>query len=153
MIATTRRVLNRTLDLLLMQVWLLIIPAIMFAPASLWYEIERFVVTDLYTAQGQRIVDFARTIHVNFYGTWRVEEQWRNGDGRFVTVQVCEGNAQYRIDKSPPDPVTLDWWKGENCTPPDALPAGTYRICTFVTIRPRYFPTKHVEYCSPEFTR
>lgn len=156
MISTTRRALDRALDLLLMQIWLLIIPAMMLMPASIWYSIERFIVTDSYDAQGHRIIELTRHINFDFYGTWRVEEQMKNADGRFVTVETCHGNSRYRADKSPPDVPTLDWWKGDDCEmlrPYVELPAGTWRICTFITIQPRFFPQKQVDFCSPEFMR
>lgn len=153
MISTVKRAIHVCLDNILWLVWLFIIPFILFAPSTIWYELRSVVVTDDYTAEGQRIVLIDRSINRSFYGEWRVEEQKRIGD-HFTTVQLCEADNYYLADKGLPEIVTLDWWKGENCRPanPQFAP-GEYRICTWVTIMPQIFPPRTVNTCSPIFKR
>lgn len=152
---TIRGVASTVLDHVVLWAWLLVIPAMFILPGSNWYELRSVVVTESYTATGQRIIDVDRSVIRNFRGAWRVEEQLKSF-GKYTTMEICRGDAYYRTDKSPPNPVTLDWWKGKDCRRDvefDALPSGTYRICTFVTIKPQFFPTKEVQNCSPDFVR
>lgn len=149
-----RRATNRVLDLW-PYVWLIIIPGLMFMPASYWYELKHLEVTGNYTAEGERMIKLDRVIHHNFPGEWRVEEQVLTEKG-FLTVQACHGATMYRTDKALPEIPTLEWWKGDACVfePPFVtLTGGEYRICTFITVRPRLFPVKHVEHCSAPFSR
>lgn len=135
--------------------WLVAIPIVIFWPASWWYSLDAVVVTDQYTATGQRIIDIDRTIRRPFLGNWTVEEQIKLSNGLYATVQECHGVARYRTDKAPPEPITLDWWKGTACTytSGSSLIPGVYRLCTFVKIMPDAAPPKRVERCSPDFTR
>lgn len=151
-----RRRVDRFIELLPFFGFLVFIPIMAIWPASFWYSLDGVVATDEYTTDGKRIVDVDRTIRRAFTGRWVVEEQLKLQDGRYATVQKCSGYSRYRPDKGPPFPATMDWWKGRNCTYTggfDELPHGTYRLCTFVTIKPDWFPEKKVERCSPDFTR
>lgn len=135
---------------------LALIAAAIWWPASWWYSLDSVLVTDEYIATGARIIEVDRTIRRPFVGRWTVEEQLKRQDGLYTTVQECRGYARYSPDKAPPDPATTAWWKGNQCSFVggfDSLPAGMYRLCTFVTIRPAYFPAKQVERCSPDFKR
>lgn len=150
-----RRGTDRLLDYFLIFVWLLVIPVYMLWPASYWYELRKVYVTDTYTELGERIIEVDRSINEDFRGEWRVEEQLRVGEG-WVTFQVCEGSAEYRQDKTPPEPTTLSWWKGNNCqfeAPFTELKAGEYRLLTQVEIFPRFAPSHKVETISNTFTR
>lgn len=125
-------------------------------PAAWWYSLDSVLVTDEYTPTGRRIIEVDRTIRRPFLGHWTVEEQIKLSDGRYATIQECHGIARYRPDKGPPEPIVPAWWKGNECTftgGVDRLIPGLYRICTFVVIKPDYFPTKRVERCSPDFQR
>lgn len=147
--------LDRMVSAAIVAAWLGIV-GISLWPASWWYTLQSVLVTDEYTSTGARIIEVDRTIRRPFFGRWTVEEQLRRPDGFYTTVQECRGYARYRTDKAPPDPATLSWWKGSRCAYVggfDALPSGTYRLCTFVTVRPAFFPEKKVERCSPDFTR
>lgn len=150
-----RRNTDKALDYFLIFVWALIVPAYLFWPASYWYELEQVRVTDSYTALSERIVDVDRSIHRPFYGQWRVEEQLRTPKG-WVTIQICEGDAEYRPDKALPEPVTLNWWKGDNCrfeAPFTELKRGEYRLLTTVDVLPRFAPAHQVEIISNTFMR
>lgn len=154
-IARSRRGADLAIVWLVVFGWLIFLPVTALWPASFWYSLDSIIVTDE-TVNGERIIDIDRTIQRPFSGRWRVEEQILLANGRYAAVQVCFGISRYRPDKSPPDPATLAWWKGPRCRYNggfDSLPAGTYRLCTWVTIRPAYFPEKEVERCSPDFTR
>lgn len=133
-----------------------IICALITWPASWWYSLDSVLVTDQYTPTGRRVIEIDRTIRRPFTGEWTVEEQIKLSNGLYATIQECHGTARYRPDKGPIEPATLAWWKGNDCTYTggvDRLIPGSYRICTFVKIKPDWFPQKRVERCSPDFTR
>jgi hypothetical protein len=155
-IKKSRTKLQWAIDSGLVWFWVVFTPLLVFFPADYWYHISSIVVTDQKTEDGDRILDIDRRINNGFYGAWRVEEQKRMPDGKFTTVQTCTGTNYYRTDKTMPDPVTLSWWKGDNCkySPPfTTLSPGAYRLCTFVEIQPALIPNKVVQNCSPVFFR
>lgn len=153
---TARRTISALTWLSVTIGWLLLLLAMPLWPASWWLEVRSTVVTDQYTAAGNRVMQIDRTIHRNFIGDFRVEAQKKLRD-LYFTIEHCETRGiRYRADASLPDPVTVEWWKGDNCKvnrPFMALPPGTYRLCTWWTIHPTYFPPKEVSICSPDYRR
>lgn len=150
-----RRRADRAIDWLVLPIGALIILAAAFWPASWWYELDSVVVLGKW-GDDDRLISVDRTIRRDFAGKWRVEEQRQLSGGKYVTVQICHGEHQYRTDKDPPEPPTLDWWKGRNCgfvAPFEGLAPGTYRICTWIWIEPRWSSTKTINNCSPPFSR
>lgn len=137
--------------------WVCLIVILPLWPASWWYSLDKVEVTDQISPEGGRVMVIDRTIRRPFIGDYRVEEQLMLQAGTYFTAQVCKGEViRYRVDASLPPVPTLEWWKGDHCTmrwPYMKLPAGTYRICTWVTVRPAYFPEKEVSICSNDFSR
>lgn len=139
--------------------WLVIILLLPLVPASLWYSLNSIEITDQYDENGHRIIQVDREIHRDFKGFWEVEEQILVDaeKGLYTTVRVCYGEANYKADKSLPDPTTQEWWRyGEdNCawlTPIHEKVKGQYRDCTFVRIKTKFFGEKRVETCSNRYT-
>jgi hypothetical protein len=148
--------INSIIDHFLVWVWFLILPVMVFWPASFWYSLNSVEVTNLFTPEGRRVLIVDRSINNQFFGMWRVEEQKQMPDGHFTTVQVCKGESNYMRDKAMPHPITLDWWKGDDCEfihPFESLDSGTYRLCTFVTVVPKFMPRSTVQNCSNNFLR
>lgn len=153
---SVKRVADTFLNFIVIAAWGIGLPIMVFWPASYWYELNDVYVTENRTLEGLRVMIVDREIHRNFNGTWRVEEQILNADGRWRTLQKCVGESYYRSDKSLPDPLTVAWWKGDNCRfllPDIELIPGTYRLCTWVTVHPYMFPTKTVDRCSNTYVR
>lgn len=154
---TIATISDRTSIVLAVFGWLCLLLVVPLWPASFWYSLRSTVVTEDRTPDGHRIMQVDRTIHHDFLGDYRVEEQIKYHGGSYFTIQTCRGaGIRYRRDASLPPVPTLDWWKGDSCRmvkPFTELPAGTYRICTWVTIRPSVLPPKEVSVCSNDFRR
>lgn len=138
--------------------WLIILLLLPAVPDSAWYSLNSIEITNEYDENGHRIMEVDRDIRRNFKGLWEVEEQILVDaeKGLYTTVRICYGEANYRVDKSLPDPVTQEWWRyGENnckwVSPVHKKVKGQYRDCTFVRIKTKYFGEKSAEACSNRY--
>jgi hypothetical protein len=117
------------------------------APASWWYEIRSVRVVDS-TVGETPIMHIDRTIHQDFLGTYIVDVEQMQMDGRFTVVCSAYARTFYRSDAVLPEPVTLDWWSWPiKC----ALLPGRYRVETTWLIETPLFPDKRAGVLSNEF--
>lgn len=133
-------------------------------PGSFWFDIHKLEVSDAFTEDGRRIVDYKRSVYRKFPGRWRTVEEFETPLG-FTALRACEGEHNYKLDNALPDPTTLRWLTGkishqdrllgvrDKCkweAPYNfsrELPDGRYRVC--VTVYPMtQWGEKWVSECS-----
>ena len=122
--------------------------AVIFWPASWWFEVRRVLVFDA-IAGAEVLMEVDREIHRPFLANWFVVVR-RYNDGAWEVVCTADGSADYRPEAALPDPLTLDWWTQGACP---SLPPGRYLVSTIWTIPGRRtLPDKVVQTASNVFT-
>jgi hypothetical protein len=117
------------------------------APASWWLEVRSVRVVDT-VAGVAPVMHVDRQIHQDFLGTYIVDVERKQPDGRYTVVCSAYSRTNYRTDAKLPDPVTLDWWSWPiKCQ----LQPGLYRVETRWVIEAELFSDKHVAVMSNEF--
>ena len=123
--ATTKKILESRIMLLLMLIWLVGFAAVSWWPTSWWIEVKTVQVGP---AQASRPVPMVvdRVVRRQFTATWYVTvKQW--SERGWTVYCTSYGINSYHPENVLPNELTLDWWTNGRCA---TLPAGRFNVDT-----------------------
>ena len=117
-----------------------------FVPASLWFEVDYYEVTDAATAAEVRVI-YEREIDFNFIGSYAANIRNERGE------QACPPGSEtisYSTDAVLPDQINIEWWIGHGLC--NDLPPGSYDMTTQWTIQTPWGLPKFSPVYNDDFT-